>query len=158
MDRLRRAAMKQALGEQPTEDLPMMAALALADGLESPSLVELAGLSRRDPPADIRDLFAQALAELGHPLPGVEEAWRERMLDAAQAMLSGSLSHYEASEEIYWCACHLDGTAMSTDLVLLFMGLWSNWEDWPDERPIIEQDMRVVAADLLRSHGEQVLE
>ncbi|MEU6277209.1 hypothetical protein ABZ871_33150 [Streptomyces populi] len=150
--------MNLALGEQPTEDLPMIAALALAEGLESPALVELAGLSRRDPPADVRDLFVQAMAELERPLPGVEEAWHERMLDAARGMLSGSLTPFEAGNEIYWCACHLDRTDRATELVLLFMALWSNWEDWPEQRAAVEKDMRAAAADLLRSHGEQVPE
>ncbi|SEC49533.1 hypothetical protein [Streptomyces sp. TLI_105] len=158
MDHLRRAALKLALGEQPTEDLPVIAAQALAGGLESPALVELAGLSRRDPPADIRDLFVQTMAELGFPVPGVEEAWRERMLGAAEDMLTGSLTHYEAGHEIYWCACHLERTDASTKLVGLFVGLWSSWEDWPDERASIERDMRLAAADLLRSHGKQVPE
>ncbi|MFD8571180.1 hypothetical protein [Streptomyces sp. NPDC057694] len=156
MDRLSRAAMKLALGEQPSEDLPMIAALALADGLESPALIDLAGLSRRDPAADIRDLFAQALAELGRPLPGAEEAWRERMLDTARALLSGSLPPYEACDEIYWCACHLERPGSASELVVGFLGLWSSWEDRPDRRPAIERDMRAAAADLLRSHGEQV--
>ncbi|MFB7739328.1 hypothetical protein ACFC08_34220 [Streptomyces sp. NPDC056112] len=158
MDRLGRAAVNMALGEQVTEDLPMIAALAVADGLDSPALVELAGLSRRDPPADIRDLFVQAMAELGRPVPGVSDAWWERMFDAARGMLSGSLTHYEASNEIYWCACHLERTDAAIELVDLFCGLWSNWEDWPDERAAIEQDMRLAAADLLRSHGEQAPE
>ncbi|MER5203807.1 hypothetical protein [Streptomyces sp. NPDC002825] len=158
MDRLRRAALKLALGEQPTEDLPMIAAQALADGLESPAPVELAGLSRRDPPADIRDLFAQAMAELEFPVPGVEEAWRERMLEAAEGMLTGSLTHYEASNEIYWCACHPERTDASTKLVDLFVGLWSSCEDWPDKRASIERDMQLAAADLLRGHGKPVPE
>ncbi|PKT70947.1 hypothetical protein CW362_22005 [Streptomyces populi] len=80
------------------------------------------------------------------------------MLDAAQGMLNGSLTHFEAGNEIYWCACHLERTGKATELVLLFMGFWSNWEDRPDERAAIEKDMRVAAADLLRSHGEQVPE
>ncbi|MGY1524921.1 hypothetical protein ACW69C_14275 [Streptomyces sp. MN3] len=71
MDRLGRAAVNLALGEQATEDLPVIAALAVADGLDSLALVELAGLSRQDPPADIQDLFVQAMAELGRPVPGV---------------------------------------------------------------------------------------
>ncbi|MEU4272245.1 hypothetical protein [Streptomyces sp. NPDC026092] len=155
MDRLRRAALKQALGEQPTEDLPMLAALTLADGVDTPALVELAGLSRRDPPAGIRDLFEQTFAELGLPLPEAEEAWRERMLDAAKGMLSGSLSPYEASNEIYWCACHLERTETTTELVAQFVGLWSTWEDHPNKRGSIEHSMRQAAANLLHSHGSQ---
>ncbi|MFB6622096.1 hypothetical protein ACFCWD_05950 [Streptomyces sp. NPDC056374] len=158
MDRLRRAALKLTLGEQPTEDLPMIAAQALAGGLESPALIELAGLSRRDPSADIRDLFVQTMTELGLPVPGVEEAWRERMLEAAEGMLTGCLTHYAASDEISWCACHLERTDASTKIVDLFTGLWSNWEDRPDERVSIERDMQLAAADLLRSHGKQVPE
>ncbi|MFD8636249.1 hypothetical protein [Streptomyces sp. NPDC059533] len=51
------------------EDLPMTAAHALAVGVDSPALCELAGLSRRADPRDVRDAFEQALAELGIALP-----------------------------------------------------------------------------------------
>ncbi|GCD93651.1 hypothetical protein EHYA_01296 [Embleya hyalina] len=43
-------------GVEPA-DLPMIAAEAVAVGLESPALCELAGLGRGDDVRDLRDLF-----------------------------------------------------------------------------------------------------
>ena len=51
------------------EDLPMTAAQALAVGVDTPTLCELAGLPRHADPRDIRDTFEQALAEWGIALP-----------------------------------------------------------------------------------------
>ncbi|MFE6844474.1 hypothetical protein [Streptomyces sp. NPDC057686] len=52
------------------EDLPMTAAQALAMGMDTPALCELAGLPRHADPRDIRDTFEQALEESGIVLPG----------------------------------------------------------------------------------------
>jgi hypothetical protein len=52
------------LGRVDSSQLPMIAAQALARGIDSPALCELAGLGR----AEVReagDLFAIAMAELG---------------------------------------------------------------------------------------------
>ncbi|KQW04175.1 hypothetical protein ASD08_42565 [Streptomyces sp. Root369] len=54
----------------------MTAAQALAMGLDTPSLCELAGLSRHADPRDIRDTFKQALEELGIILPDRHAARR----------------------------------------------------------------------------------
>ncbi|GHB79529.1 hypothetical protein GCM10010331_78930 [Streptomyces xanthochromogenes] len=51
------------------EDLPMTAAQALALGMDTPALCELAGLPRHADPRDIRDTFEQALEESGILLP-----------------------------------------------------------------------------------------
>jgi hypothetical protein len=51
------------------DDLPMTAAQALAMGMDTPALCELAGLSRHADPRDIRDTFEQAAEELGIILP-----------------------------------------------------------------------------------------
>jgi hypothetical protein len=45
---LRDVAVRVLVGVVGTEELPMIAARALAEGQDSPSLRELAGLSRRD--------------------------------------------------------------------------------------------------------------
>ncbi|MFI6033843.1 hypothetical protein ACIBBD_06675 [Streptomyces sp. NPDC051315] len=47
----------------------MLAAHALVDGRDSPALRELAGLPRRSDAAEVRELYFQALHELGMPLP-----------------------------------------------------------------------------------------
>ncbi|WP_405638107.1 hypothetical protein OHB53_46725 [Streptomyces sp. NBC_00056] len=51
------------------EDLPMTAAQALAMGMNTPALCELAGLPRHADPRDIRETFEQALEELRIALP-----------------------------------------------------------------------------------------
>ncbi|WP_205215235.1 hypothetical protein [Amycolatopsis albispora] len=51
-------------------DLIAAACTALVDGLDSPSLRELAGTSKRDPTAHLGELADRALRELGIPLPG----------------------------------------------------------------------------------------
>ncbi|MEY9945207.1 hypothetical protein [Kitasatospora sp. GAS1066B] len=51
------------------EDLPMIAAEALAAGLDTPTLCELAGWPRNADAHDIRDTFEQALSEAGIGLP-----------------------------------------------------------------------------------------
>lgn len=51
------------------EDLPMLAAHLLAAGQDSPSLRDLAGRSRREPPAEIRQLFGHIMEELAIRIP-----------------------------------------------------------------------------------------
>src|SRR5690242_7973120 len=58
------------------EDLPMTAAQALAMGMDTPALCELAGLPRHADPRDIRDTFEQVLEELVIILPDHHTARR----------------------------------------------------------------------------------
>lgn len=60
----------------PPVELPMLAAHALVDGRDSSALRELAGLPRRSDETEIRELYVQALHELGIPLPDEETAGR----------------------------------------------------------------------------------
>ncbi|WP_442792195.1 hypothetical protein [Micromonospora sp. NBC_01796] len=52
------------------EDMIHAACQALIDGLDSPALCELAGVSVRDSSWDVRELVVKALEELGIPYPG----------------------------------------------------------------------------------------
>ncbi|MDH6143276.1 hypothetical protein P3T35_005310 [Kitasatospora sp. GP30] len=149
MDRLRRAAVRLALANQPSEELPMLAAEALAAGVDSPALRELAGLSRSDAS---QDLFIQAMTELGHPIPGRQDAWRRLMLWEAEALLEGTRQPYQAGHEIYWCACHLERSPHIESVIVEFLGLWSTWEDHPIDREATERAMREAAARLLAHH------
>ncbi|MEV7525386.1 hypothetical protein [Streptomyces sp. NPDC091371] len=63
------AALRYQANDICLEDLPMMAAEALAAGLDTPTLCELAGLPRNADVRDIRDAFEQALSESGIELP-----------------------------------------------------------------------------------------
>lgn len=54
--------------QQGPEVLPDVAAVAVANGLDTPSLVDLAGRSKTDVSADLRELMEQSMDELGFPL------------------------------------------------------------------------------------------
>ncbi|MQY15587.1 hypothetical protein SRB5_57710 [Streptomyces sp. RB5] len=149
MDRFHRAATALALDDQPTEALPMLAAQALADGIDTPALAELAACSRHDVPADLRDLFLQALHELSVPVPDRETAGLRRMNGTAEALLNGTRPPYEATYDLYWSACALPPSPARTKLITDLVWLWSSWEDRPADRPSIEQDMRRAAEEWL---------
>ncbi|MEU1541415.1 hypothetical protein ABZ461_25535 [Actinacidiphila glaucinigra] len=74
-DRSRSSAWQHVAGVAPLDELSMMAAHALADGDDSPALRELAGLSRHDDPAEIRELYDRALSERRHHAGACSSAW-----------------------------------------------------------------------------------
>ncbi|MGW4699072.1 hypothetical protein [Streptomyces sp. NPDC004285] len=73
------------------EDLPMTAAQALARGMDTPALCELAGLPRRADPRDIRDTFELALEELGIALPDHHLARRYALHRLATRFAAGEV-------------------------------------------------------------------
>ncbi|MEU0838189.1 hypothetical protein ABZ370_01785 [Streptomyces sp. NPDC005962] len=148
MDQLRRTAVALVLAEQPTHELPLLAAEALARGVDSPALRTLAGLSRTDA---CRDIFWQAMAELGFPQPDTETAWRHRMIWAAQSLVEGERSPYDASDEIYWCASHLDQSPRTESVTHRFLDLQLAWEAHRGQAPAVERQMREAAIALLRA-------
>lgn len=82
------------------EDLPMTAAQALARGMGTPTLCELAGLPRHADPRDIRDAFEQALEELGIALPDHHLARRYALRRMAMRFTAGAVDLAElASDE-----------------------------------------------------------
>lgn len=92
MDQLQDAAWRHAVGLVRAEDLPMIAAYALADGADSPSLRELAGLSERDDTREIGELFVRTFAERNRAVP--DRALGERLLlrHLAAELLAGVLT------------------------------------------------------------------
>ncbi len=76
MDQPATIAWKYAASLIRVEDLPMVAADLLAAGHDSPSLRDLAGRSRHEHPADIRELFGHTMEELGIQIPDYETAER----------------------------------------------------------------------------------
>ncbi|MER6106300.1 hypothetical protein ABT115_29515 [Streptomyces sp. NPDC001832] len=74
------------------EDLPMIAAEALAAGLDTPTLCELAGLPRNADARDIRDAFEQALSEAGIALPDPGLARRHALRRLAGRLINEEIA------------------------------------------------------------------
>jgi hypothetical protein len=97
MDELRELAWQYAADAAYVEDLPMRAAEALAGGIDSPALRELAGLGRRSDPHEIRDLYAEAMAELKIKMPSAEDAFQREVLRVARDLVEGRLTPRQAA-------------------------------------------------------------
>ncbi|MCT2276752.1 hypothetical protein [Micromonospora chalcea] len=105
MERLRDLAVRLAMDEPVGDDLPMAAAQALARGVDSPSLRELAGLSKGQSREAV-DLFRQAMEELGSPVPDESGARLHLMRVAAANIVAGEGDPEDLAHEIYWQSSH----------------------------------------------------
>ncbi|MFJ8885838.1 hypothetical protein ACIRJR_20845 [Streptomyces sp. NPDC102402] len=84
------------------EDLPMIAAEALAAGLDTPTLCELAGWPRNADARDIRDAFGQVLAESGIGLPDRGLARRHALRRMAARLIDGGTTPAELATDGWW--------------------------------------------------------
>lgn len=84
------------------EDLPMIAAEALAAGLDTPTLCELAGWPRSADARDIRDAFEQALSESGIELPDPGLARRHALRRLAARLIDGEIALAELATDDWW--------------------------------------------------------
>ncbi|MDH6229158.1 MULTISPECIES: hypothetical protein [Streptomyces] len=83
------------------EDLPMVAAHLLAAGHDSPSLRDLAGRSRHEHPAEIRQLFGHTMEELGIQIPDYETAERCLLHHMATQLSAGAMSLKETTARVW---------------------------------------------------------
>ncbi|WP_354638071.1 hypothetical protein [Kitasatospora camelliae] len=96
-------ACRYRVGDIRPEELPMVAAEAIAAGLDTPTLCELAGWPRTAPAQDIRDAFEQALAESGIELPDPVLARRHALRRLAARLVAGDLGPTDlATGEEWW--------------------------------------------------------
>ncbi|MFB7757324.1 hypothetical protein ACFC18_48395 [Streptomyces sp. NPDC056121] len=95
-------ACRYQAGEISPEDLPMIAAEALAAGLDTPTLCELAGWPRNADARDIRDAFEQALAESGIGLPDRGLARRHALRRMAARLLGGEITPAYLAAGDWW--------------------------------------------------------
>lgn len=140
------ALARLVIGSQPPEDLPDLATAAMVNGLDSPSLRQLAGTSRRDY-QDARDLFLSAVDELGITQPTPDLARWHLVRHWATEMVEGRLSAIKGSRLIWWEAWEHLGRP---DSLTAFVGLASEWEDDEVHRSQYEADMLDEARRLLR--------
>ncbi|MFI1564943.1 hypothetical protein ACH4ZX_18140 [Streptomyces sp. NPDC020490] len=80
----------------------MIAAEALAAGLDTPTLRELAGLPRNADTRDVRDAFEQALAESGTGLPDRAPARRHALRRLAARLIDGELTPADLATDDRW--------------------------------------------------------
>ena len=80
----------------------MAAAQALAVGMDTPALCELARMPRHADPRDIRDTFEQALAELRIVLPSRRLAQRYALRRLATRFTDGEAALAELASNKWW--------------------------------------------------------
>ncbi|MEV6123307.1 hypothetical protein AB0M23_22785 [Streptomyces sp. NPDC052077] len=84
------------------EDLPMIAAEALAAGLDTPTLCELAALPRNADTRDLRDAFERALAEAAIELPGPDLARRHALRRLATGLVDEEVAPADLVSGDWW--------------------------------------------------------
>ncbi|MET9290686.1 hypothetical protein [Streptomyces sp. NPDC003077] len=96
----------------------MIAAEALAAGLDTPTLCELAGWPRNADTRDLRDAFEQALAETGVGLPDQRLARRHSLRRMAARLIDGEIAPaYLATDD--WLEIEGETAAEQAFLALL---------------------------------------
>jgi hypothetical protein len=147
MDRLQHSAWRYVAEVLPPEELPMLAAHALVDGRDSPALRELAGLPRRSDETEIRELYVQALHELGMPLPDEETAGRWLLVNLAFGLAKGELVPKDVADRLSMTV------AARTPEETQFLSVAADYSEWmePGELPGWENDLRTSADSLTAS-------
>lgn len=88
------------LGNLTTSNLPKVAFWGLQNGLDSESLVILAGLNERDDLFEINSYFEKALDELGIKIPDIQTASLEIINYYANMINSKQIDPYLGTEKI----------------------------------------------------------
>ena len=146
VDPLQRAALLWAVDEQPAEDLPDLAADLLVQGVDSPSLRELAG-APRDDFWQVKELFEATLLELGVDVPQSEQASLWALAQrTAQEIVDGDRSPTEGAT---WIWRHLSNRIIQEGDLRVFVGFASEFEDHPEDGPAIGAAIVDAAAELL---------
>lgn len=135
------------VGMQPPEDLPDVATAAILAGVESPSLAQLSGLPRSEY-QEARDLFFQAMEELGLDRPSPSDARWTIVRQWASDIVAGALSPIEGAQRIQRDGWNELGRP---EELTVFVGLADQWSDDPPhwdelEAEIIEAARNLVSA------------
>jgi hypothetical protein len=147
---MRSVGVRVLAGELASEELPMIAAQALADGVDSPSLRELAGLSHGEF-REAGELLIQVVKELGLPeLPDEDQAAWEMACSYARRIVYGAIAPVEGAHAIAWHA----GRLRFPEPLAKFAYLADLWEDNAAGRAQLEQDIEREAATMLREMGD----
>jgi hypothetical protein len=92
---------KYVTGNVTTDQLPDIAVQGLEEGLDTPSLCILAGLSKNENPFQIEHYFKLTLEELNIELPDRRQAALEYALAIVDEILEGEKEIIQGTKEIY---------------------------------------------------------
>ena len=95
---------KYVTGNMRTDQLPEIGMTGLEEGLETPSLCILAGLSKNENPFQIEHYFKQTLEELKIELPNKRQAAINYSLAIVEEILEGKKDVIEGTREIRYKA------------------------------------------------------
>ncbi|WP_328654418.1 hypothetical protein OG598_11660 [Micromonospora sp. NBC_00330] len=150
MEQLRDLGIRLAMDEPIGDDLPMAAAHALTRGVDSPSLRELAGLSKGQSREAV-GLFRQAMDELGSPVPDKSAARLHLMRQAAANILAGQGDPEDLAHEIYWQA-YYSGRPELRPVGDHFLELYAGWGATYREAEDAVAAMKAAARSFLHDH------
>jgi hypothetical protein len=128
---LRLLAAKALLGLVGPEAMPSEATNALVQGVDSPSIRRLAGLSSVESD-EARGVFQAALRELGIESPSPREAAILVATEIASRITDGTVSPYDGAKEI-WDLVRLVPLEHFPEFDA-FVYAASEWEEWPENQ------------------------
>jgi hypothetical protein len=117
------------LGRLQSEELPQIATSWMVNGVDSPSLRQLAGLASPIM-SEAGPLFEKTLAELQTPLPSKNDALMILARNFAQQIVDGTISPHNGAGQIWWRVSNeMDA---HDPLLLPFVGAASELDDLDD--------------------------
>jgi len=140
-------AAKDLLGFVGPDAMPSEATRALVDGIDSPSVRQLAGMDGADSD-DMRATFRAALRELAIEFPSPREAAILLATEVARRITQGTVSPYEGATEI-WGIVRSSGEGLS-ELDDFVYGA-SEWEELPKSHKRFAVGIVAAAHDLVLS-------
>jgi hypothetical protein len=155
MEALELVLARWELNDLVPEDVPEVAANAIAQGCEASELAVLA-LLHRPTQADVEDELGGLLDRLAVRRPSSREAARLVVGSYAQQMVDGSIAPYAGSLKLWRLANDLHKDKVVFEQLAIFVGLASEWEDHPTDRLEHEAGMIARADALLQGGGLRI--
>lgn len=143
MINIRSLLAQYVIGSLRVEELPRFAAEALVEGLDSPSLRQLAGAGEEDA-EECWMLFHRVIRELELEVPSPDAAGLVLARDIAEEVVSGTLSPYVGAKRI-WSGIYTILPGLSQ--LRPFVGFASQYEDDVSNR---DRNARLILEECVR--------
>lgn len=140
------AASKLLLGLISALDLPDVAADALEDGFDSPSLRLLAGSTESDVD-ETRPLLAQALAEMDCCVPNRHAAVMCLAREISKDLLAGTVGTHEGATTIWEITLRVPEESFPELDTFIYAA--SEWDERPEDQDIFDAGIIAAARELL---------